>query len=310
MANKRSVYLNEKDLHHWAHVFGMLLKESSGDTTNITSMTGRSYSTYEAQSNLDRWKKITQLSKHGKIPLNDQTNFGLTQLSVDRLFVAFQFAQNPTYLKDREKTELNTATAIRRLIWFYQDFAQGRLTQDDDRIHHHQRDNPAYSARLKHGARIALLLCGTNYMFDEGEHEKESDAENLTHAMSSIAYCKLGNSHKGYGRHEVNERCFAEWVTLCPALNFDIAMLTPLKYFATRNASPVCDDTFKALMNKKPIHHEKKSSKKKIKHEPYQIHHEPQKTKHHSDITFGSRAKKLLNAASTLLNNFFMGQKP
>jgi len=295
MVNKRGIYLDEKDVYHWAHVFGMLLKESSGDTTSVTSMTGRSYSTYEAKSDLERWGKIAKLSKNGKIPLNYQTNFGLTQLSVDRLFVAFKFAQNPTYFKGEKKTDLNTAIAIRRLIWFYQDFAQGRLKQAHDRIHHHEQGNPEYSARLTFGVSTALLLCGTNYMFREGYHDKESGAAELTKAMTSIAYCKLGNSTKGYGTNEMDAKCFAEWVTLCPTLNFDIAMLTPLKYFATRNASPVCEETFKALLNKKPIHHEKKSSKK--------INHEPKKMKHHQDIAFGSRAKKLLNSASSLLTN-------
>lgn len=297
MVNKRDIYLEEKDVYHWAHVFGMLLKESSGDTTNVTSMTGRSYSSYEAKSDLERWGKITELSKNEKIPLNYQTNFGLTQLSVDRLYVAFKFAQNPTYLKGRKKTDLNTATAIRKLIWFYQDFAQGRLKQADDRIHQHEQGNPEYSSRLSFGVSTALQLCGTNYMFYEGYHEKEKGASDLTQAMTSIAYCKLGNSQKGYGANEMDAKCFAAWVTLCPTLNFDIAMLTPLKYFSTRNASPVCEETFKALLIKKPIPHEKKSSNK--------ISHEPTKVKHHEDIKLGSRLKNLFNAASSLLTNLF-----
>ncbi len=299
VVNNRSVYLDEKNLHHWAHVFGMLLKESSGDTTNITSMTGRSYSTYEAKSDLKRWGEIEKLSKTGRIPLNYQTNFGLTQLSVDRLFVALQFAQKPAYLENQKKSDLNTAIAVRRLIWFYQDFAQGRLKQEHDRIHHHEQGNPEYSARFRRGIDMALLLCGTDYMFTEGYHGKAEGAADLTHAMASIAYCKLGNSHKGYGFNEIDERCFAKWVTLCPTLNFDIAMLTPLRYFATRHAAPVCEDTFKALVNKKPIHHQKASSKK--------IHHEPQKITHHQDTKLGSRIRKLLDSASSLLTKFFTG---
>ncbi len=264
MANKRSVYLDDENLHHWAHVFGMLLKESSGDTTNVTSMTGRSYSTYETKSDLSRWRKIAKLTQNSPIPLNYQTNFGLTQLSVDRLFVALKFAITPAYLEGR-KTHLNTAIAIRRLIWFYQDFAQGRLSQDYDRIHYNERGNPEYSSRFVFGASKALLFCGTSYMFYEGYHEKAEGAADLTNAMMSIAYCQLGNTKSGYGRSEMDEKCFAEWVTLCPNLNFDIAMLTPLKYFATRNAAPVCEGTFKALLKKGP-HNDKKYSNK-INHE-------------------------------------------
>jgi hypothetical protein len=299
MVNKRAIYLDEEKVHRWAHVFAMLLKESSGDTTNVTAMSGRSYATYEAKSDLKRWRKIAKLSKEGKIPLNYQTNFGLTQLSVDRLFVALKLAGDPAYLKDKKKDGLNTAIAVRKLIWFYQDFAQGRLTQDHDRIHHHEQGNPEYSARFSFGASTALLLCGTNYMFYEGYHGKAGGAADLTDAMASIAYCKIGNSKEGYGISEKSEKCFAEWVTLCPTLNFDIAMLTPLKYFATRDAAPVCEGTFKALLKKKPVAH-KKAPSKKISHEPKQI-------THHEDTRFGHRVKKLLDSASSLLTNFFTG---
>ncbi len=306
MINKRSVYLTEKNIYHWAHVFGMLLKESSGDTTNITSMTGRSYSTYQSKSDLERWQKITKLSKNGKIPLNYQTNFGLTQLSVDRLFIALQLAQTPVHLKGKAKG-LNTAVAIRRLIWFYQDFAQGRLHQTHDRIHHHERGNPEYSTRFTFGVSTALLLCGTHYMFYEGYHEKVGGAADLTDAMASIAYCKLGNDKDGYGKTEENQKCFAEWVTLCPMLNFDIAMITPLQYFATRDAAPVCENTFKALLKKKPVEQHKASSKKK--------QHATKQHTQHMRITLGERAKKIFNEASKLLNNVFkrtaiQGQRP
>ncbi len=296
IVNQRSVYLDEEKAAHWAHVFAMLLKESSGDTTNVTSMTGRSYTTYQAKSDLDRWRKIANLSKNGKIPLNYQTNFGLTQLSVDRLFVALQLARDPAYLEGKKKEKLNTALAVRRLIWFYQDFAQGRLTQEHDRIHHHERGNPEYSSRFAFGLSMALSLCGTNYMFYEGYHGKANEVADLTDAMASIAYCKIGNPKAGYGATEESEKCFAAWVTLCPTLNFDIAMLTPLKYFATRNAAPVCEGTFKALLKKKPVAHKQPSSKV-ISHESKQVAHQ--------EIRFGQRAKKFLESASSLLKNFF-----
>ncbi|MDF1646668.1 MAG: hypothetical protein P1U61_06800 [Legionellaceae bacterium] len=293
MVNQRSIYLNDEKIHHWAHVFAMLLKESSGDTTNMTSMTGHSYSTYQAKSDLSRWRKIAKLSKNGDIPLNYQTNFGLTQLSIDRLFVALKLALDPAYLEGTKITKLNTAIAIRRLIWFYQDFAQGRLTQSHDRIHHHEQGNPEYSTRFAFGISTALLLCGTHYMFYEGYHEKTSGVTNLADAMGSIAYCKLGNSKDGYGLNEANKKCFAQWVTLCPTLNFDIAMLTPLKYFATRDASPVCEATFKALRTQKPVEHKKISTPKK--------QHKPQKITHHQHTTLGSRVKKVLLLTADLL---------
>jgi hypothetical protein len=295
MINQRSIYLSEKNIQHWAHVLGMLLKESSGDTTSITSMTGRSYTNYDAKSDLKRWREVTKLSKTGKIPLNYQTNFGLTQLSADRLFVALHLAGDPAYLEGKKKTDFNTAIAVRKLIWFYQDFAQGRLTQAHDRIHTHEQGNPEYAARFTSGASMALLLCGTNYMFYEGYHGKETGAADLTKAMTSIAYCKLGDSTKGYGINEANEICFAEWVTLCPTLNFDIAMLTPLKYFATRNAAPVCEDTFKALVIKKPTPHKKETTKESTP--------EPKILKALQKNPPGSRVRTILDAVKSLLKD-------
>src|SRR3990167_906175 len=251
MLNQRGIYLHEDNAAHWAKVFGMLLLESSGDTTNISSMTGLTYTTHDATSDLARWRAVANLSKNSEIPLNYQTNFGLTQLSVDRLFVALKLALDPAYLKGRKIDDLNTAIAIRKLLWFYQDFAQGRLADEHDRIHEGQQGNPEYSTRFSFGISTALLLCGTNYMFYEGYHDKATGAASLTDAMASIAYCKIGDDKAGYVIKEENEKCFAQWVTLCPALNFDIAMLTPMKYFQTRNAAPVCEGAFNALLNKK-----------------------------------------------------------
>ncbi len=308
LVNARGVYLTEKNIHHWAHVFGMLLKESSGDPTSVTAMSGRTFTNYQAKSDLDRWRKIVAISKKGNIPFNKQTNFGLTQLSVDRLFVALQLAQTPAFLPEGlDKDDLDTAVAIRRLIWFYQDFAQGRLTQEHDRIHYHERGNPEYSTRFAFGTSMALLLCGTHYMYYEGFHEKATGMADLADAMSSIAYCHLGNSHDGYGMTKVNAMCFAKWVTLCPTLNFDIAMLTPPEYFATRNAAPVCEGTFKALLTKKPVAVEKASPNKHRK--------EPAKTAHHQDTNSkntpsGFGVKKLLKSASTLITDFFDIKKP
>ncbi len=260
MANAQGAYFDEKVAYQWAHVLGMILKESSGDTANISDMTGRMITTYTSFTDLKHWQKILDLSLKTPIKLNVQTNFGLTQLSSDRLFVAFKFAKDLTFdidfLEGRlgadtpNKIELNTSIAIRRLIWFYQDFAQGRITQSDSRIPEHEITNPAYSDRYLDGIRSALMYCGTVFMYREGNLNKK--IADLEKAMASIAYCKLGNSQGGYGFHELDEKCFAQWVTLCPALNIDIAILTPLSYFETRNAKPVCQGTFQRLIINKP----------------------------------------------------------
>lgn len=262
MANAQNIYFDDQIAHKWAHVLAMILKESSGDSTSITDMSGRSISTYKPQTNLNHWRKILSLAVGDRIKLNYQTNFGLTQTSADRLFLAFHLAKDQNFdtefLEGKKgagtarKTALNTAIAIRRLIWFYQDFAQGRISQSDWRIHQYDIHRPEFSSRYQAGLNLALLYCGTKLMFQPLPSVKE-ETPNFEKAMASIAYCKLGNSQSGYGKNEFDEKCFAEWVTLCPALNVDIAILTPLSYFETRGAKPVCESTFKRLINQKPI---------------------------------------------------------
>lgn len=256
MANAQGIYLNDQIALQWAHLLGMTLKESGGDSSSITAMSGHSISTYKAQTDLQHWNEISSLTPQTRIPLNYQTNFGLTQTSSDRLMDAFNLAKDQqsdiTFLEGREgtltprKLNLDTKIAIRRLIWLYQDFAQGRLTQTDFRIAQQDANKPEFVTRYHKGLNMALLYCGTRYMFDE------KDPQKLQNAMASISYCKLGNSSIGYGSEPVDEECFAKWVTLCPALNIDIAALTPLSYFATRGASPVCVNTFKKMIKHAP----------------------------------------------------------
>ena len=264
MLNAQGIYLDEQIAHQWAHVLAMILKESGGDSTNITDMCGYSISTNNAKTTLQQWKQILNLSNKSHVEFNYQTNFGLAQTSADRLIDAFRLTKDQQYdtaflegLKGAEtpgKLILNTAIAIRRLIWFYQGFAEGRVLQSEGQLNQQQIDNPQFSARYKTGLNMALLYCGTRFMFRE-EPLSNEDKENmeLQNAMASIAYCKLGNQHAGYAENQVDQQCFAEWATLCPALNIDIATLTPLSYFATRNQKAVCEDTFKRLLIQKPV---------------------------------------------------------
>lgn len=257
MLNAQNIYFDDQIAHQWAHVLGMTLKESSGDSSSITDMCGYSISTDDSKTNLEQWRQILTLSSQSHVELNYQTNFGLTQTSSDRLIDAFKLTKDQKYdtafLEDEEgasnagKSVLNTAIAIRRLIWFYQGFAQGRILESDSPINQQDINSFEFYSRYKAGLDMALLYCGTRYMFSE------ASISDLQNAMASIAYCKLGNQQNGYGANEVDEQCFAEWVTLCPALNIDIATLTPLSYFATRDQQPVCEDTFKQLVNKKPV---------------------------------------------------------
>lgn len=262
MANAQHYYFKEKMVLKYAHVLGMILKESSGDPTNVTDMNGRSITTNRSHTNLQRWKELLKLTMQSGIKFNYQTNFGLTQLSADRLFVAFKLAHKghaKDFLNGKygdatpDKVTLDTAIVIRRLIWFYQDFAQGRLTQEDERIYQEDRYKTEFNERYQTGLKMALLYCGTRFLFNvDSQYIWTNEASIFENAMASIAYCKLGNSQSGYGKYEIDERCFAEWVTLCPALNINIALLTPLSYFQTRGNKAVCIDTFKHLLNIEP----------------------------------------------------------
>lgn len=260
MSNAQQHYFKETLALKYAHVLAMILKESSGDPTNVTDMTGRSLSISKPSTYLQRWSGLLEFAMQRGIKFNSQTNFGLTQISVDRLFVAFKLAHGADHSKDflegkygddtPETVVLDTAIAIRRLIWFYQDIAQGRLTQDDDPILEEDVDKSEFNERYQAGLKMALLYCGTKFLFQRDKQNLWiNDNPTLEKAMASIAYCKLGNSRTGYGKGGIDEQCFAEWVTLCPALNMNIALLTPLNYFQTRGAKPVCFDTFKRLLN-------------------------------------------------------------
>lgn len=266
MSNKQDHYFKERMALKYAHVLAMILKESSGDPTNVTGMSGRSISTNRPNANLQRWKDLLKTTKQKGIKFNSQTNFGLTQLSIDRLYVVFKLAHGASHNQDflegkygdatHNKRKLNTAIAIRRLIWFYQDIAQGRLTQEDKPIQQEDIYKNEFHERYQKGLKMALLYCGTGLLFNENnQYSWDNESPNVEQAIASIAYCKLGNSKTGYGKNKIDMRCFVEWVTLCPALNLNIALITPLSYFQTRKAKPVCIDTFRRLLNKKPKNH-------------------------------------------------------
>lgn len=175
MANAQHYYFKEKMALKYAHALAMILKESSGDPTNVTDMNGRSMSTSKPGTNLQRWSNLLKLTMQNGIKFNYQTNFGLTQLSADRLFLAFKLANGASHSKDflegkngdetPNRVDMDSAIAIRRLIWFYQDIAQGRLKQKDECINEEDIYKPEFNERYQAGLRMALLYCGTKFLF-------------------------------------------------------------------------------------------------------------------------------------------------
>jgi hypothetical protein len=263
MANAQNIYFDHTIAHQWAHILAMILKESGGDPLEVTSFSS-DYSMFANQpdASLQQWRQIVNLVQNSRMQLNYQTNFGLTQTSFDRLFVAFRLAQDQqydtSYLEGRDgaatprKTVLNTAIAIRRLVWFYQSIAQGRTSEDQDRINQQDIYTPEFNARYKESLNMALLYCGTEWMYHSATPNTLINGMTTSQsAMDSIAYCNLGNMKADESGNKLDEICYAQWVTLCPALNVDIATLTPLSYFQTRGAQPVCEKTFNYLIKKK-----------------------------------------------------------
>jgi len=257
LLNAQNIYFDNDIAKRWAHVMAMTIEESGGDSTNITDFEGHSFANYSKYTNLERWKKILTLSAQTKIKLNYQTNFGLTQTSADRLFVIFNLGK--TQLKTHSfleglkgiytsnRVKLNTTITVRRLVWFYQDFAEGRVRQEDKRIHSYDIKKPEFIERYQQGLDATIKYCGTRYMFADINGDKHA----LRDAVASVAYCKFGNAIHGYGKNVDEEKCFAQLVTLCPALNIDIALITPDSYFQTRGARPICEATFNSLILKK-----------------------------------------------------------
>jgi len=230
----------------WAHLTGMILKESSGDSTNVTDMSSNEKSTFEALTSLSRWRSIHSFEG---ITYNTQTNFGLAQLSSDRLRIPFSLGswiQGAVDFLTGKKDE-KTQEKARKLVWLYQDFARGRWEQDQTWIRERDKDRPENQERLREGVRRALWHCGTRFLFKESRGGP-SGQKALEEAMKSISYCSIGSWTAGYGNSKSTRQCFEKWVTLCPNLNIDIALLAPLSYFETRAADAKCEKTYLSLL--------------------------------------------------------------
>ena len=236
--------LTEKMAQTWAHMLAIVLKESGGDSTNVTDMKGREVGTYKAMTNLKRWRAIFAHS----LDYNKQTNFGLAQQSVDRLSSTFKVSSAGLDDFISHKGEINSGADTIGFVQFYQQFAQGRTEQSERPIKLKDLQSSDASSELKarshRGVQYALWHCGTRFLFEEGRAGIEGQKA-LENAMASIAYCDMSGDDK-----DATSKCFAKWLTLCPSLNIDIALLSPDSYFQTRRARPVCAVTFKKLLRK------------------------------------------------------------
>ncbi|MDE2291333.1 MAG: hypothetical protein KGL53_04560, partial [Elusimicrobia bacterium] len=149
LENAQGVYLDAAAAERWAHVLAMILKESSGDPTDVTDMRGRESGTYRPMTSLARWKALFD---HGNLAYNRQTNYGLAQLSYDRLSTPLGAPETPALGfigGGPDAASLDTAHAARRLLWVYQDFAQGRVSPGDARIPAADRSKPEFAARAR-----------------------------------------------------------------------------------------------------------------------------------------------------------------
>lgn len=251
MQNEQGLYFPPEAAFRAAKALGMVLKESSGDPAAVADMRGKSKTTYKPETTVANWRA---LFTHKHITYNKQTNFGLLQMSMDRLVVGFKIQSRHDDFLPGDDAATTSALNTRRLLDFYQDFAQGRLEQGDSPIPQaalrDPKASPALKDRARRGAAKALYHCGTRFLYKEGSQGEEGQKA-LEDAMMSIAYCDPGIDKPDISSRAQLE-CFARWVTLCPALNLDIAINTPKEYFETRKAPPKCEATFRALIKKKP----------------------------------------------------------
>lgn len=241
--NQQGRYFKAENAEKWAHMLGMVIKESSGDSVNVTDMNGKESSTYRALTSVPRWKA---LFSH-PIVYNSQTNFGLAQQSTDRLMVSFPVKTDLADILPEGK-ERKSGKLSRGILRFYQEMARGHISSNEPALSLKESEDPANKEKASRGRKAALWHCGTRFLFQEGGVPEGEKA--LEEAMASIAYCEFGKGDSAPTKD--NMRCFGRWVTLCPALNLDIALLNPNSYFATRKTAPLCLATFQKLIKPKP----------------------------------------------------------
>lgn len=241
VANHRGKYLTKDEAETAAHITNMILHESSGNSCDITDMRGHEVNTYKPVTNLKCWDGLFDYSK--KIAYNHQTNYGLAQQSPDRAEASLAVNKIVASHLPRD-IEPTTKAGTFELFHVYQQFAQGRIQSGDQPMSQSEAADPANKDRVEHGLSAALWHCGTRYLFEEGYQGDEGQAA-LQKAMATIAYCDIGDGKSNLTPDQ--QKCFARWVTLCPALNIDVAALNPLSYFATRGVKPVCEATFAKL---------------------------------------------------------------
>jgi hypothetical protein len=227
-----------------AHLLGMVMKESAGDSTDVTDMKSHEVGTYRAMSDLTRWNA---LFSHGNLTYDKQTNYGLAQQSMDRLLAPSGVSGTIGNLVS--KLTGSSGQGVAKLLSFYQSTAQGRVSENDNPIPQKDAQDPnapqAVKDRARAGLKAAVWHCGSRFLFKEGYAGADGEKQ-LEDAMASIAYCDIGAKNPN-PKNQDQAKCFARWVTLCPALNLDIAILTPDSYFATNKAPPLCGQTFKKL---------------------------------------------------------------
>jgi hypothetical protein len=247
VANRRGQYFTSLEATTAAHITNMILHESSGNSCDVTDMKGDEVNTYKPVTNLKCWES---LFSSAKVQYNDQTNYGLAQQSPDRAEVSL--AVNKIVASHLPSdVEPTTKAGTFELFHIYQQFAQGREQEGDQPIPQSAAELPENQARLKRGIQAALWHCGTRYLFEEGYQNAAGQAA-LEGAMQTIAYCDIGS---GGTLNSDQQKCFARWLTLCAALNIDIAALNPLSYFQTRGVQPVCATTFAKLTIAAPVGH-------------------------------------------------------
>jgi hypothetical protein len=204
----------------FSKTLGMSMKESLGTTamvcdmdTNGSALSMRLFRAAQkdrpsAEKSKSDLEAVDRLLSEDSINFNHQTNFGVVQMSPDRL------SFNETFLTKsfavlRPLAESNPREMARMCGTTYAFYDEA----------------PAVEEKLR-----TLGSCEMNIPLVEKAMRgsvKKGTAESIELAKSS--------------------KCFGSWMMLCPSLNVELATATKSAYFQTRGEAPLCAATLRTL---------------------------------------------------------------
>jgi len=151
------------------------------------------------------------------------------------------FRANP---KKGVASNLKTTLALRETLlglekvrWTHQtNFGLLQMSPDRLNSENNRKIYARYKTIASQSPMTAMDLCGTAFLYQ--------DAPNILRGeIEEAGLCKEGTKSKA------GQLCFAKMVTICPALNFELALSAPAAYFATKNKTPRCASSYRSIFS-------------------------------------------------------------